>query len=192
MRKFHTWWVQTCEHKKCGRCNVRKHRDIKDRDKYIALNIVLKFVSVDKMKITSSEPKDYLGRPGKGFITSLGLKTNVRSKQYKKASYDITNISIKDLSKIIKEFEKLPYKGYVTKSPKHEPNNSYLYLARQIYNFMMRSDALKLHVDPIRTEMTGMQQIPILHICDSYESESKEIFADKKSSQVCSTDEGES
>ena len=31
---------------------------------------------------------------------------------------------MKDLSKIIKEFEEFPYKGYVQKRPKHEPNDS--------------------------------------------------------------------
>ena len=66
------------------------------------------------------------------------------------------------LSKIIKEFEKLPYKGYVRKSPNHEPTYSYFYLARQIAKCMIRSDAFNLHVYPVRTEITGMQQIPIL------------------------------
>ena len=37
----------------CGRHNVRKHREIKGRDKYVTLNILLKFDSLDKMIITS-------------------------------------------------------------------------------------------------------------------------------------------
>ena len=53
--------------------NVRKHREIKLFKKYINLDISLKFGSLDKMKITSSEPKDYLGKSGKELITSLGL-----------------------------------------------------------------------------------------------------------------------
>ena len=36
------------------------------------------------------------------------------------------------ISKIIKEFEKSSYKGYVRKSPKYEPTDRYFYLARQI------------------------------------------------------------
>ena len=84
------------------------------------------------MKITSSEPKDYLGISGKGLITSLGLKTNIRSKKNKKARYAITNASMKYLSNIIKEFEKLPYKGYVRKRPKQEPTDSYVYLEREL------------------------------------------------------------
>ena len=57
---------------------------------------------------------------------------------------------------------------------------------------MMRSDALNFNVDPVRTKMTGMQQIPISYVCDSEDSKSKGIIADKNLSQVCSTDECES
>ena len=76
-----------------GRHNVRKHREIKGGDNYIILDISLKFFSLDKMKITPSETKYYLGRSGKELITSMGLKTNIRSKENKKARYAITNIS---------------------------------------------------------------------------------------------------
>ena len=69
--------------KNCGHHNVRKHRDIKNVEKYITLNIYLKFGSLYKMKITSSEPKDYLGILRKGLITSLGLKKILRSKMKK-------------------------------------------------------------------------------------------------------------
>ena len=40
--------------KNCGRRNVSKHREIKYIDKYITLDISLKFRSLDKMIITSS------------------------------------------------------------------------------------------------------------------------------------------
>ena len=39
----------------CGRRNVRKHRDVKGSDKYVTLGISLKFDSMDKIRITSSE-----------------------------------------------------------------------------------------------------------------------------------------
>ena len=43
---------------KCFGChNVREHKDIKGSDKYVTLDISLKFDSIDKIKITSSEPK---------------------------------------------------------------------------------------------------------------------------------------
>ena len=88
--------------KNCICHNVRKNREIKSGEKYITLEISLKFGCLDKIKIKSSEPKNYLGRSGKGFITSLGLKTIGRSKKNKKSRHAITNVSLKDISKIIK------------------------------------------------------------------------------------------
>ena len=90
--------------KNCSRHNVRKHRDIKDSDKYIALYISLKFGSRYKMIITYSEPIYNLGRSGKGLITSMGLKSKARPDKYKNARYTFVNVSMKDLSKIIREF----------------------------------------------------------------------------------------
>ena len=58
--------------KNCGRSNVTKHRDIKSSDKYVTLNILLNFNSLDKIRITSSESKFKLGISGKGLLTSLG------------------------------------------------------------------------------------------------------------------------
>ena len=73
----------------CGRRNARKHKDIKGSDKYVILDISLKFDSLEKMKITSSESKEKLERSGKGFITSLGFKSKVRPQKYKKERYAI-------------------------------------------------------------------------------------------------------
>ena len=44
--------------KNYGHPNVIKHRDIKGSENYVTLEISLKFGSLDKMKITSSESKD--------------------------------------------------------------------------------------------------------------------------------------
>ena len=75
-------------------------------------------------------------------IISLGFKAKVSPHKYKKARYAIRNVSKKDLSKLIKDFEKLPFESYEKKSPKHEPTDSYFYLARQLAKCMMRADAL--------------------------------------------------
>ena len=48
--------------KNCGHGNVRKHRDINVSDKYFILDISLKFDSLGKMIITSSESKDNFGK----------------------------------------------------------------------------------------------------------------------------------
>ena len=68
----------------------------------------MKFDSLDKMKITSSESKEKLGRPEQGLITSLGIEAKVRPRKCKNSRYAIGNVSKKYLSKIIREFEKLP------------------------------------------------------------------------------------
>ena len=95
--------------------------------------------------------KEKLEISGKGFIASLGFKAKVRSQKYKNSRYAIGNISKKDPSKSIREFEKLPYESYEKKRPKYEPTDSYFYLARQLVKFMMRDYALNSHGYPVRT-----------------------------------------
>ena len=73
---------------------------------------------------------------------------------------------MKDLLNIIKDSEKLPYNDYLWKSSKHEPTDSYFYLARHIAKYIMRARGLNSHIDPVRTETTGMPYIPISYICD--------------------------
>ena len=106
------------------------------------------------MKITSSESKVRLGISGKGLVTSLGLKSKTRLKKYKNARYSIGNVKKKDLSKNIRGFERLSYESYERSRPKHEPSESYFYLARQLVKCMMRDDALNFHVYPVRTANT--------------------------------------
>ena len=110
--------------KNCGRRNIRKYKVIKSSDKYVILDIPSKFDSLYKMKITSSESLVKLERSGKVLITSLGFKAKLRPQKYKKARYAIINFSKKDLSKIIKEFEKFEKFPYEKKRPKHEPTDS--------------------------------------------------------------------
>ena len=97
------------------------------------------------MKITSSESKGKLGRSGKGLITYLGFKAKARPQKYKKARYVIENVSKKDPSNIIKEFEKIEKLNYEEKRPKHEPTDSYIYVSRQIAKCMMRYNTLNWH-----------------------------------------------
>ena len=97
---------QSVNMKNCVRRKVRKHKEIKGSDKCVNLNISEKFDSPKKMETTSSESKGKLGRSGKGLVTALSINTKERSKKHKKARYAIGNVSMKDISKIIKEFEK--------------------------------------------------------------------------------------
>ena len=99
----------------CGKRNFRKHRDIKDSDErvtlkkydnmYEILKISEKFDNLDKMETTSSESKVKMEGSGKWLVTALALKTKARLTRYKKARYAIVNVSMKDLSNKIKEFD---------------------------------------------------------------------------------------
>ena len=97
----------------CGQRNVRKHREIKDSDEHVTLNMneILKiseeFDNLDKMETTSSGSKVKIEVSGKWLVTALALKTKARYKKYKMARYAIGNFSMKDLSNKIKEMGKL-------------------------------------------------------------------------------------
>ena len=74
----------------CGQRNVRKHKDIKDSDEHVTLNmyeilkISGKFDDLDKMETTSSESKVKMEVSGKWLVTSLALKTKASSKNKKR------------------------------------------------------------------------------------------------------------
>ena len=99
---------QSVNMKNCGRRRVRKQKEIRGSDKCVTLNVSEKSDSLKNTETKSSESKGKLERSGKGLVTALDLKTKVRSEKYKKARYAIGNVSMKEFSKIIKEFEKLP------------------------------------------------------------------------------------
>ena len=72
---------QSVDMKNCGRCKVRKHKEIKGSDKIVTLNVSAKFDSMNKTETTSSETKRKLGRSRKGLLTALDFKTKVRSQK---------------------------------------------------------------------------------------------------------------
>ena len=71
-------------------------------------------------------------------VTAMDIKTKARQKKYKKARYAIVNVSMKDLSNKIKEFEKIVKVPYVKRITKHEPTSSYFHLVVCIAECMMR------------------------------------------------------
>ena len=96
-------------------------------------------------------------RSVKGSITSLGLKIIGMSKKNKHTSSSITNVGLKEISKIIKEFEKLYYEGYVRKRSKHKPTVYMLARFTYLDKCMIIADTFNSHVDLVRTEMTSTQ-----------------------------------
>ena len=51
------YFFQSANMKKCGRCKVRKHKEIKGSDKIVTYNISAKFDNLNNMETTSSESK---------------------------------------------------------------------------------------------------------------------------------------
>ena len=84
-----------------------------------------------------------------------GFKTKSRSQKYKKARYAIGNISEKEISKIINDFEKTEKLPYEKKRRKHEPTDSYFRLARQLAKCMTRSNNLNWYDNGGYMEMTA-------------------------------------
>ena len=87
-----------------------------------------------------------IGKIRKGVDYLSRFQGQSKVEKIKKARYAIVNVSNKDFSKIMKEFEKFEKLNYEKKRPKHEPTDSYFYLARQLAKCMMRADTLNWHV----------------------------------------------
>ena len=98
----------------------------------------------------------------------MGFETKARPQRYKKARYAIRNVSEKELSRIIKDFEKIEKLPYEKKRPKHEPTDSYFRLARQLEKCMMRSDNLNWYNHGGYTDMTAPSSN--VNVTDKYES----------------------
>ena len=98
------------------------------------------------------------------------------------------NVNKKDLSKIIREFEKFDILPYEKKRPKHKPTDRYFYLAIQLAKCMMRSDALNWHGYGGYSKMTA----PSSNLCFTDKDESKHIIVHETLSHICSTNQDKS
>ena len=70
--------------KKCGLHNVRKHKGIKSSDKYVTLYISLKFDSLGKIKIISSESKGKFVKIRKGVDYLSGIQGQSKTTKIQK------------------------------------------------------------------------------------------------------------
>ena len=81
------YWFVSVNMRDCGQRNVRKHREIKDSDERVTLNMneILKFSekfdNLDKMEISSSESKLKMEGSGKWLVTALDLKTKTKGRK---------------------------------------------------------------------------------------------------------------
>ena len=108
-----------------GLHNVWKHKGINIGDQYIALAISLELGFLEKSKVTSSGPRDYVERFGKGLTTSLNLSTRWRPKNKQKESTSTTDVDIQNFSEISEEFNDVPYPGYRRKKSKNQPTEDF-------------------------------------------------------------------
>ena len=86
---------------------------------------------------------------------------------------------MKDLSKFIKEFEKIVKVTYVKRIPKHEPTSSYYHLVGCMTECMMRSDEHNRHMHDSYAEETDLSSN--VNVTD--EDKSKEIIVHKTLSE---------
>ena len=121
-------------------------------------------------------------------ITYLGFKTKARLQKYKKARYAIGNVSEKEISKIIKKFEKIERLPYEKKRPKHEPTESYFNIERQLEKCMMRSNNLNCYDHGGYMKMTA----PNSNVNITNDRESKCSIVNEKLLQSCSRNDNKS
>ena len=116
--------------------------------------------------------KRKIGKIRKGVVNRSGFQDRSKVlKKYKKARYANRNVSEKDLSKIIKEFEKIGKVTYVKRIPKHEPTSSYYHPVRCIAKCMIRYDEHNRHMHGSYAEETA----PSSNVNVTDEDKSKEI-----------------
>ena len=75
-----------------GSRHFRKHREIKNGEQYIILDISYNIDFLYKSEATSSNPNDYMGIPGKGMTNYLDLRTKMSNKK-EKERFSITDIN---------------------------------------------------------------------------------------------------
>ena len=94
----------------CGRRNDRKYREINNGEQQIILNIFSNLDCMDYRYVTSSEPKGYMGRLGKGVNNYLSLSTK-RSNDKQRARFSINEITNQYFSNFLNKFKNSPYLG---------------------------------------------------------------------------------
>ena len=98
----------------CGRRNIWKHKEIKNGEQYIVLDISSKLHFMDRREFNSSESRNYTIKAGEGLTTYLDLRTKGTNKKQRE-SFSITDINNQDFRKLLKDFRNSYCKGYKSK-----------------------------------------------------------------------------
>ena len=158
--------------KNCGRRNVREHRDIKNGNQYVVLDIYkVWWYGKDENHIFRT--KILFGNTRKGVYYLSGSQEHYKAKKIKKIRFAINEVSLKDISKTIKGFKDLPYDCYARKRPKHMHTESYLYPKIQLAKFIMSTQNMINSRSFVRTQNRSTQKMTNSHVCFIDESKSK-------------------
>ena len=103
----------------CGWHNVRKHREIKNSEHYIALEIYFKLNFMVKGEVKSSGSRDYVGIYGKWLTTPTTIRTKSPTNK-QKGRTTINDITNKDFRNLLKKFNNLPHLCYKNKQVHNE------------------------------------------------------------------------
>ena len=95
----------------CVRRNIRKHKEVKEIEQYIALETSFERDCMYKREFIYSESCDYMGIAGKEMNNYLALRTKRLNKK-QKARISITDITNQYFRRFLKSFNNLPYLGY--------------------------------------------------------------------------------
>ena len=101
------------------------------------------------------------------FFNRSGSQDQSKVEKYKKTRYAIGNVSMKDLSNKIKEFEIIVKVPYLKRIYEHEPTSSYFHLVVCLRECMMRCGENNHHMNYSYEE----DMAPSLDVNDTYEDE---------------------
>ena len=70
---------------------------------------------LERIKYTSSVPRDYVGRSSKGLKTYMSISTRNSPKSKQKANFATTDVCLQSFVKILDDLKDVPYQGYKRK-----------------------------------------------------------------------------
>ena len=125
------WWTW----KVFGWRNFRKHRDIKNVEQYITLDISSKIDFLYKRKFNSSESKYYMEIPVKCLTTYLYISIEMLNKK-QKSRFTIADITNQDFRKLLKKFNNSPYLCYKSKQVHNKPTEAHFFQIKHFTKLM--------------------------------------------------------
>ena len=99
-----------------------------------------------------------MGRLGIRLTTSLTLRTIIPNNK-QKSRIAITDITNKDIRKLLRAFNNSPYKGYKKKHVHDEPTKSYLLLNKKVYKVIKIKKYVWISTKGVKLDIDGTKRI---------------------------------